>query len=145
MSTEYVLLALRLVTAALLLVFLGAVFVALWRDYRAASGAAAGSGRRRGWLVVIEAGDNAALSGTSYPLLSLTTLGRSPTNTVVLDDTFCSQEHALVTWRGGQWWLEDRDSSNGTRLNGQPVQEPVVLSSGDVIGIGRTEFKISLE
>ena len=140
---DVVLLALRAVTTLLLLAFLAAVFVILWRDYRATASAVEEGQRQRGRLVVIRSPDGVA--GTSYPLLPLTSLGRSLTNTIVLLDTFCSQEHALVTWRGGQWWLEDRNSSNGTLLNGEPVTEPVVVSSGDVITVGRVELKVELE
>jgi len=78
-------------------------------------------------------------------LRPLTSLGRAPTNTIVLDDTFCSHQHARVLRRDGQWWLEDQNSSNGTRLNGEPISEPVVLSSGDVIGIGQLELRVELE
>jgi hypothetical protein len=139
------LLALRIVAGGLLLAFLGAVFVMLWRDFKVATVAADEPGRRRGRLIVVSAGDSsAARVGASFALLPLTSLGRAPTNTVVLDDTFCSQEHARVTRRDGQWWLEDRGSSNGTRLNGEPVREPVVLSSGDVIGVGRLELRVEL-
>ncbi len=141
---DVVLLALRILAGGLLLAFLGAVFLMLWGDFRAAMAAAGEPGRRRGRLVVVGAGAAARL-GASYALLPLTTLGRAPTNTVVLDDTFCSQEHALVMRRDGQWWLEDRGSSNGTRLNGEPVREPVVLSSGDVIGVGRLELRVELD
>ncbi|MEW6579865.1 MAG: FHA domain-containing protein [Chloroflexota bacterium] len=143
---DAVLLALRILAGGLLLAFLGAVFLMLWRDFRAATAAAGEPGHRRGRLVVVGAGTgSAARVGASYALLPLTTLGRAPTNTIVLDDTFCSQEHALVTRRDGQWWLEDRGSSNGTRLNGEPVREPVVLSSGDVIGVGRLELRVELD
>ncbi len=143
---DAVLLALRLVAGGLLLAFLGAVFLMLWRDFRAATVAAGEPSRRRGRLVVVGAEPGfATCVGTSFALLPLTALGRAPTNTIVLDDTFCSQEHALVTHRDGQWWLEDRDSSNGTRLNGEPVREPVVLSSGDVIGVGRLELRVELD
>jgi hypothetical protein len=166
LSVDLLLLILRAVTSVALLAFLGAVFWALWRDYRASAESAQAITRQRGRLVVIQAGaglveaaeeDTAELSGTaealagaevigaSFPLLPLTSLGRSPVNTIVLNDTFCSQEHALVTWRGGQWWLEDRRSSNGTLLNGEAIAEPVVVSSGDVIGIGRVRLKIELE
>lgn len=161
MSVEWVLLGLRLLSAAALLGFLGGVFVVLWRDYRATVGV--GLTRQRGQLIVIRASDDVyattgidadhdraaseklpELVGASFPLLPLTTLGRAATNTIVLNDTFCSQEHALVAQRAGQWWLEDRNSSNGTRLNGEPVVEPVVVSSGDVIGVGRIELKVEL-
>ncbi len=145
MSTELLLLALRVAAALLLLGFLGAVVIVVWRDYRAAAVVVAASSRQRGRLVVVAAANGAVENGGSFPLLPLTSLGRAPTNTVVLHDSFCSQEHALVTQRGGQWWLEDRHSSNGTRLNGDPVREPVVLSSGDVIGVGQVELKIELE
>jgi hypothetical protein len=166
LSVDVLLLILRVITGAVLLSFLGAVFLVLWRDYRAAVQAAAVTQRQRGRLVVVQPGrlaaddgggqtaeltgtadalEAAALTGTSFPLLSLTSLGRGPMNTVVLNDTFCSQEHALVTWRGGQWWLEDRHSSNGTRLNGEKIAGPVVVSSGDVIGIGQIALKVELD
>ncbi len=153
-SVDYVLLGLRVVSGALLLIFLGTIFAMLWRDYRAAAQTVAQDGQHRGRLVVVRVqatggrlvdGRGALPAGQSYPLLPLTSLGRAPTNTIVLDDTFCSQEHALVVRRGGQWWLEDRRSSNGTRLNGQPVTEPVVVSSGDVIEVGHTQLKVEME
>ncbi len=176
MSVDWVLLVLRLLSAGVLLGFLGAVFLVLWRDYRAAAVMVAERYRAR--LVVIRAGDgadviyagddadtapvevgdtlrmpvhlaealqSAGLVGASFPLLPVTTLGRAPTNTVVLNDSFCSQEHALLARRAGQWWLEDLRSSNGTRLNGEPVNEPVVVSSGDVIGVGRVDLKVEIE
>lgn len=170
MSVDWVLLGLRVLSAGALIGFLTAVFLVLWRDYQAL--VSAGTERPRGRLVVIgvdsvvsvrdgarfplheddtvqlgHIADTVKLTqieGMSYPLLPLTTLGRALTNTVVLDDSFCSQEHALLAQRGGQWWLEDRNSSNGTLLNGEIVTEPVVVSSGDIIGIGRIELKVEL-
>ena len=37
-----------------------------------------------------------------------------------ISDPYASGEHSLVAWRSGQWWLEDRDSRNGTLLNAFP-------------------------
>lgn len=167
MSVEGVLLILRVAAGLVLLGFLAAVFAVVWRDYRATACAVEQEHRQRGRLIVIRSGAGVSihaegattsgpagttppakggdLVGASFPLLPLTRLGRAPTNTIVLNDTFCSQEHALVTRRGRQWWLEDLRSSNGTRLNGEPINEPVVVSSGDVIGIGRVELKVDLE
>ncbi len=143
---DLVLLVLRLLAGMLLLSFLGSIFWLLWHDYRAAASMIEDGKRQRGRLVVVASHDeNAVEVGTTYPLLPLTSLGRGPTNTIVLRDNFASQEHALLTRRGAQWWLEDRHSSNGTRLNGEPVQEPVVVSAGDVICIGQIELKLELE
>ena len=85
------------------------------------------------------------LPSSGNALVMSTSLGRSPTNTVALNDSFASGEHALIMLRGGQWWLEDRGSSNGTLLNGYRVEEPVVLSAGDIIVVGQVELKLELE
>jgi len=145
LTIEVLLLVLRVLASAALLGFVGALFVVVWRDYRVAADAADDRRRQRGRLVVVRAHNSAIEPGEVYPLLPLTSIGRGPTNTIVLDDTFASQEHALVTRRGGQWWLEDRNSSNGTLLNGEPIREPTVISSGDLIGIGQVQFKLELE
>jgi pSer/pThr/pTyr-binding forkhead associated (FHA) protein len=85
------------------------------------------------------------VTGTNYPLLKLTSLGRSPTNTITIDDTFASSDHAFVALRSGQWWLEDRQSRNGTTLNEVPITQPVIITDGDIIGIGRNRFRLELE
>jgi hypothetical protein len=145
MSLEVVLLILRVMAALLLLAFVGALFIMMWRDYHAVSQEVVLRTRKRGRLVVVN-GDGAPLKqGVTFPLLPLTSLGRAPTNTIVLNDTFTSNEHALVTLRSGQWWLEDRNSSNGTLLNGYRIEEPVVVSAGDVIAVGRVELKLELD
>lgn len=145
MSQDVVLLALRLLVGALLLIFFGAVIAFLWQDLRLAREEIETRTRRRGRLVVVGVSESDLAIGKSYPLLPLTSLGRAPTNTVILEDSFASSEHALITLRDGQWWLEDRGSSNGTLLNGYRIQEPVVISAGDIISIGRTTLKLELE
>jgi hypothetical protein len=145
LTTEVLLLFLRVLASAALLAFVSALFVVVWREYRVAADIAEDRRRQRGRLVVTRANGSSIEVGTVFPLLPLTSIGRGPTNTIVLDDNFASQEHALVTRRGGQWWLEDRNSSNGTLLNGELVREPTVISSGDLIGIGQIQFKLELE
>lgn len=145
MPQDALLLALRLLASALLLIFFGIVILLLWRDLHVARAEVETRTRQRGRLVIIGVEEGNLPIGKSYPLLPLTSLGRSPTNTVILEDSFASAEHALITLRDGQWWLEDRGSSNGTLLNGYLVEEPVVLSAGDIITIGRVTLKLELE
>jgi hypothetical protein len=146
MATEHLLLALRILAGLILLAFLLALFLMMWRDYRVVSREVESRTRNRGRLVVISTrGSAAPPPGTVFPLLPLNSLGRGPTNSIILSDSFSSNEHALVTLRGGQWWLEDRGSSNGTLLNGYRIEGPVVISSGDVIGLGQIELKLELE
>jgi len=140
MSLETVLFILRLASGGVLLLFASAALLLIWREYRVMSVEVQMRRRKRGRLMMMN-GDQP----TVYPLLPLTTLGRAPTNTIVLEDGFASADHALITLRGGQWWLEDRSSANGTLLNGEALQGPTVVSSGDVIGIGVAELKLQLD
>jgi pSer/pThr/pTyr-binding forkhead associated (FHA) protein len=47
--------------------------------------------------------------------------------------------------RNGVWWLEDRQSRNGTRLNGIEVEQPVIVTDSDIIHIGTKHFRLNLE
>jgi pSer/pThr/pTyr-binding forkhead associated (FHA) protein len=96
-------------------------------------------------LVVVAAEEVPVEVGAVFPLLPITSFGRAPANTVHLPDSFASSHHALLTLRTGRWWLEDRGSRNGTTLNGQLVESSTVVSAGDLIGVGRVEFKVELE
>ena len=146
MTTEVVLLALRIISGLVLLLFLALIFAALWRDYRSTVVGAEASRRTYGQLVELrEVNGNYLPVGTEYPLLQLTSLGRAPTNTIMVDDTFASGDHALVALRSGQWWLEDRQSRNGTTLNEILITQPAVITNGDVIGIGKIRFRLELE
>ena len=84
-------------------------------------------------------------SGDKHPILPITTIGRSKGNTIPLNDHHASGEHAALSVRNQQVWLEDRGSSNGTRLNDERVQNPVVVTTGDIITIGQTTFRVELE
>jgi hypothetical protein len=142
---ETILFILRVVIALLLYAFLGALLWMVWRDFKATSARLDVSQRRLGQLVVVASEDADVPIGRAFPLYALTTLGRAPTNSVVLSDSAASGEHALIARRGSQWWLEDRQSRNGTSLNGQPVEVPVVVSTGDIIGVGRVRLKLELD
>ncbi len=141
---DLALLALRILVAALLYAFLAAVAVLLWRDLRRAAKAEVGP-RPVARLVVVEAGEGGPEPGTVFPLQEVASLGRRPSNHVVLPDPFVSAHHALLAWREGRWWLEDLGSRNGTTLNGDPVTQPTVVGAGDLIGVGRVVLRMEEE
>lgn len=146
MSLEATLLLLRLVSALLLIGFLAAIFILLWREFHRATRFESAPRRSYGRLIVLHQIDGRYLTtGESHPLQPLTSLGRSPTNTIRTEDTFASGEHALLALRHNQWWLEDRQSRNGTLLNDVPITQPVVITDGDIIGIGSLRFRLELE
>jgi hypothetical protein len=146
MNIELVLFLLRLVSGLLLLALMGGIFLTLWRDYRHVVESAEANRRIYGQLVALhEVNGNYIVTGANYPLLKLTSLGRSPTNSITIEDTFASSDHAFVALRGGQWWLEDRHSRNGTTLNEVRITQPVIITDGEIIGIGRNRFRLELE
>lgn len=146
METEVLLFLLRILSALLLLCLIGAVFWVIWRDYRTTLSQITASRRAYGSLIAMrELDGDYMLVGDIYPLLPLTSLGRSPTSTVKVDDSFASGDHALIARRNGQWWVEDRGSRNGTTLNGILVTRPAVITHGDIIGIGHMRYRVDLE
>jgi pSer/pThr/pTyr-binding forkhead associated (FHA) protein len=80
---------------------------------------------------------------SEIPLGSEAWIGRSEENTIPVNDSHASNQHALLRRRqDGLWWLEDLGSTNGTYLNENRVTEPQVVRSGDIIRIGRARFRI---
>jgi hypothetical protein len=142
MDPSIVLFILRLLAALLLLTFLGVVSWLMYQDLMVTRLELAGRERRLGSLLVVRSEVQPEPAQSTFPLLPVTSIGRSPNNTVVLEDDFASGAHALLMLRGEQWWLEDLNSRNGTLLNGVPLQEATVISAGDVITIGNTRLKI---
>ena len=67
------------------------------------------------------------------------TLGRVAGCDIVIDDTKASRRHARIIAQDGVVEVEDLGSSNGTMLNGKPVQRRV-LRDGDEIQIGATRI-----
>jgi Nif-specific regulatory protein len=66
----------------------------------------------------------------------VTTIGRAPTNRVVVPDDICSRHHCEVFQAGGEWMVRDLDSRNGTLLGAETVDDDSPLSEGDQIQIG---------
>ncbi|MGY1671574.1 FHA domain-containing protein FhaB/FipA [Geodermatophilus sp. SYSU D00710] len=104
---------------------------------------AAAPGRRRGRgprTLVVTAGP---LTGTKITLGEQPILiGRADDSTLVLTDDFASSRHARLTNRGGQWYVEDLGSTNGTYLDQQRVQGPLLVAPGQPIRIGQTALEL---
>jgi adenylate cyclase len=77
-------------------------------------------------------------SGTVVPLKGNCSFGRSSENQVVIASERVSRRHAIIHAQdGGEFWLADLGSSNGTFVNERRLVRPTLLRSGDVIGIGQ--------
>lgn len=79
----------------------------------------------------------------AFPLDNELTIGRALGCAVPLpDDSFVSQLHARVFYRGDGYWVEDLGSTNGTLLNGRRVMGSLPLRRGDRLQIGQTVLEI---
>jgi hypothetical protein len=106
--------------------------------------AAAVVGKKRGHrgpkTLVVTAGP---LTGTNITLADQPILiGRADDSTLVLTDDFASSRHARLTNRGGKWYVEDLGSTNGTYLDQQRVQGPLLVGPGQPIRIGQTALEL---
>lgn len=78
--------------------------------------------------------------GSAYDLSGEVLLGRGDDVDIRLQDSFASSRHARLIPQGETTVLEDLGSTNGTRLNGEPLAGPQPLHPGDRIQIGDSEF-----
>lgn len=68
-------------------------------------------------------------------------IGRGKTVDLRIPDTGVSRQHAEITWDGYDAVLTDLQSTNGTSVNGTPI-ENWLLADGDVIAVGHSEIEV---
>ncbi len=67
-------------------------------------------------------------------------VGRRPRNDIAIDGEglkVVSGFHMRFFFEDGSWRAEDKDSTNGTYLNGEPLTTARVLRNGDLVELGR--------
>lgn len=67
-------------------------------------------------------------------------IGRRAENTLPIDDSSVSKEHAVITLVGNDHILQDLESTNHTYVNGNEVRKHI-LQHNDVIDIGRFQLR----
>lgn len=136
MGAELLLLALRIAAAGALYAFLAVLFVYLRRDLMSATQVS---------LTTPEAVLN-ILDGVDplgpRSLRPSNEIGRAGDNDIVLDDETVSSHHARIMYQGGQWWVEDLASRNGTEVNEVQVHSPLVITYDDEIRMGRVRCRL---
>lgn len=67
-------------------------------------------------------------------------LGRESSNDFQLNDSSVSRRHVKLTRIMNDYLVEDLGSTNGTTLNGRPVQKQM-LKSGDILKVGKFRLR----
>jgi len=76
--------------------------------------------------------------GQVFPLDPREThIGRGRENSIQIPDLGISRDHAIITRdEAGRYAIQDRGSSNGTRINGQLIHGPVMLTNNERVQLG---------
>ncbi len=93
-------------------------------------------------LEVVDGGQSGLAPGQRVPLRNPLTIGRSAANNLTLDDDWISGRHLRLRQRNGTWIVEDVGSTNGSRVNGQPLTGATRVRPGDVLDLGRVKLKL---
>ena len=96
--------------------------------------------RRQLRLEVIEPRE---MEGRVFDLDGEVTVGRSNGCGIsTAYDSYSSTVHARLYRSGGQIWVEDLGSTNGTFVNSERITQPARLAKGDLLQIGATVFEV---
>jgi pSer/pThr/pTyr-binding forkhead associated (FHA) protein len=136
------LLVLQLGFLALLYLILFGFARSLLRDLRSAEQTQRASRTGIGRLAVLESPEDEPPAGRPISLGPINSIGRNVNNTIYVEDDFASANHAMLTFRGRSWFIEDQGSTNGTYVNGHRIDRPVALSYGDEMVIGRVRMRL---
>jgi hypothetical protein len=131
---------LRLALLAIIFLFLLAAAFAMRAGLRRPQTVAPGSQRDRGGgprLVVISPANTGLPVGVEFALAGEMSLGRDSSNGIVLGDASVSGRHALIQARRQGWRLADLGSTNGTVVNGRPLDgRAALLRGGEQVAFG---------
>jgi adenylate cyclase len=80
--------------------------------------------------------------GREIPLVTgnVWKIGRTEDNAVVLLDDSVSRNHAMLQSDGGEFYLIDMGSRNGSFVNGRRLTAPVALRDGDRLSLGQARL-----
>ena len=132
---DVVLLVGRLLFVALLYVFLFAIM-------RTGIGMVRGTRKKeQAWNLSVEKGPK-ELRGVSIVVRGPVIVGRSPNSDIVVGAGYVSARHARFSLMGQNLFVEDLGSTNGTGVNGQTIDAPTALRSGDVVNVGDVFIRV---
>ena len=102
--------------------------------------------KKRQWKIVLE--DIDSWDKYTFTFYDTVGIGRGKDGSMyekylpIMGDGRVSKIHCAIIHRGDKLYLKDEGSRNGTYLNGERIDRPVVLQRDDIIGIGETRLEI---
>jgi pSer/pThr/pTyr-binding forkhead associated (FHA) protein len=137
-----ILLGLRILSAIALYAFLGWALFLLWRTLRKDTLEVASRKVLPLSLLIIPPGEEETFVNFTQGEISI---GRDPDCECVLAHGTVSARHARLTFHHHQWWVDDLQSTNGTKLNDEPLRIPTVVANGDTIKCGQVDLTVIIK
>jgi len=75
---------------------------------------------------------------------AIVSVGRDPECDFIITDISISRKHAQFLHQLDGDYVQDLGSRNGTRVNEEPLQQPKLLQTGDVVMLGNVHLEYSL-
>ena len=72
-------------------------------------------------------------------------VGRSSDNTIVIVSPSVSRHHFEVKWENGAWWIEDKQSANGTYVNQNLIKQRSLLDLPATVTLGNSDILLKIE
>ena len=72
-------------------------------------------------------------------------IGRAIENDVQFPDRSVSRQHCRIVRKERSWWIEDMESTNGTLIDGEPIEVRQELRHGNMIVTGFSKFVFQME
>ena len=102
--------------------------------------------KRRQWKIIME--DIDSWDKYSFTFYETVGIGRGKDGSMyekylpIIGDGRVSKIHCAIIHRGDKLYLKDEGSRNGTYLNGERIDRPIVIQRDDIIGVGETRLEI---
>ncbi len=71
-------------------------------------------------------------------------IGRDPDSDLIIPDEIISLRHCKITYHHKQWWVNDLNSTNGSFLNENPIDAPIIITNEDELRLGNVSFSINI-
>jgi pSer/pThr/pTyr-binding forkhead associated (FHA) protein len=133
-------LILRMLLVAALYGFLAWAIYTLWRDLRTTAISVEARRAPSITLTITNTLDDQSRAFTATEVL----IGRSPAVAYTIRNETVSSNHARLSHRQNQWWVEDLHSTNGTFLNEERIYTPTVVMNGDDLRCGQVNIQVKI-
>ena len=138
--TGIVVFILRIILAASLFLFIGIMFITIWRQLKTQIKILSPEINNVLRLIPVE---NEQIDTFEIKQAEVI-VGRDPNNKIYIPDETISAQHCRIYISDQQWWINDLNSTNGTYLNDEIIDRPCVLTDGDMIMFGQVKFSIQI-